>query len=256
MRSAGVVLSLLCATMSRGATEESAQKPADEEQELANLVAILSHETDVATKTRMNSDFVPGTVTVLQGDELEAMGIETAWEALSLVPGMQAVRDRGGLPSVMVRGLPFPFNSGNVRVLVNGLSLANEHAGINGISLQIPIQLVERIEVIRGPGSVVYGDFAFMGLVNIVTRAEGARLYARGGGDKAVSLGASLAISDPAYGFSLAATGAGWASTDAPAAAPRAAHESRGWGSLNLGYRGFSFTAEAVGRDIEQTNTV
>ncbi len=59
---------------------------------LPKLMAILNEETAVATQTRLNADFVPGIVSVLSGDELEAMGIETAWEALSLVAGVQALQ--------------------------------------------------------------------------------------------------------------------------------------------------------------------
>ncbi|MFT5369233.1 MAG: hypothetical protein ACI8V2_004207 [Candidatus Latescibacterota bacterium] len=56
--------------------------------ELEELMQILDEETTVATKTKLNSDYVPGMVTVLQGRDLEALGIATVWEALSLVPGM------------------------------------------------------------------------------------------------------------------------------------------------------------------------
>jgi iron complex outermembrane receptor protein len=183
-------------------------RPDSEARELEDLVAILSEETAVATKTRMNSDFVPGVVTVLHGDELEALGVETAWEALSFVPGILAVRDRVGLPSVLVR-VCRSVQLRQPRVLVNGAALARELAGINGTSLYIPIQLVERIEVIRGPGSVVYGDFAFMGLV---TSSRGRQARARGADH--VSL-ARLAHAGQRAGMSIAVSGSA-ASNDAP----------------------------------------
>jgi len=254
-RTTRVALVPLLASLASGALAQTPGPPSQSDaRELEDLVAILSEETAVATKTRMNSDFVPGVVTVLHGDELEALGVETAWEALSFVPGILPVRDRVGLPSVLVRGLPFPFNSGNVRVLVNGVALARELAGINGTSLYIPIQLVDRIEVIRGPGSVVYGDFAFMGLVNIVTRTAGARVYVRGGGDHALSLGAAWATPDNGAGMSIAVSGSGWASNDAAAAEPRELDERRAWGRLDLGYKGFSLSADGVSRSARQTN--
>ena len=62
------------------------QQQKGEEKELAELLSIVKQETDVATKTRMNSDYVPGIVSVLEGDDLEALGIATAGEALGLVP--------------------------------------------------------------------------------------------------------------------------------------------------------------------------
>jgi iron complex outermembrane receptor protein len=157
----------------------AAQQKGSEEKELSELLSIMQQETDVATKTRLNSDYVPGIVTVLQGDDLEALGIATAGEALGLVPGMQAVLDDRGAPAVIVRGIDFPFNSGNIQILINSIPLTRPDAGVNASALLMPVEQIERIEVIRGPGSVIYGDFAFMGLVNIITRQEGKRVYGR-----------------------------------------------------------------------------
>src|ERR1043166_2434157 len=152
------------------------QKQKGEEKELAELLSIVQQETAVATKTRLNSDYVPGIVTVLEGDELEALGVRTAGEALGLVPGIQDTRDNRGSDLALVRALDFPFNVGNVQVLVNSIAMARSDGGINTSALQIPVEQIERIEVIRGPGSVIYGDFAFMGLGNIITRKDGARI--------------------------------------------------------------------------------
>ena len=103
--------------------------PAEEQNELAELMSIVEQETEVATKTRMNSDYVPGIVTVLEGEELEALGIATAADALSLVPGMQATRDSRSSALVIVRGLDFPFNSGNIQILINGFLDLGERLG-------------------------------------------------------------------------------------------------------------------------------
>src|ERR1051325_6891738 len=144
-----------------------------DEKELKDLLAVVQQETQLATKTRMNSDYVPGIVTVLDGNDLEALGITNAGEALGLIPGILAARDRNGVPTVIVRGLDFPFNSGNIQIQINGISIVRADAGFNNAALLIPVEQIDRIEVIRGPGSVVYGDYAFMGLVNIITWGTG-----------------------------------------------------------------------------------
>jgi outer membrane receptor for ferrienterochelin and colicins len=225
---------------------------AAEGDDLAGLMAILSEETEVATRTRMNGDFVPGIVTVLHGEELEALGIETVGEALGLVPGLQSVRDTDGTPSVVVRGIDFPFNSGNVKVLINGVPLSRESAGINGVLLQTPVSQVERIEVIRGPGSVVYGDFAFMGLVNVITRTRGARAFLRGGSDDTFSGGGH--VFRKAGGWDIGLSAAGSTSDDAPIAAPRVAKEERAFASFLLRRGEVSLTAQGITRDLQQTN--
>jgi iron complex outermembrane receptor protein len=154
------------------------QPAGDEAEELQKLMQILDEETTIATKTRLNSDYVPGMVTVLQGEDLRALGISTVWEALSLVPGIQISRNGAGDPFATVRGLPFPFNSGNIKILINSVTMSRETSSLNTSVLLLPVEQVERIEVIRGPGSSVYGNFAFMGLVNIITEKADNRVFA------------------------------------------------------------------------------
>jgi iron complex outermembrane receptor protein len=172
-------LAILLTAFGAFAGDTPPQQARSEDKELEDLLSIVQQETEVATKTKMNSDYVPGIVTVLEGDELEALGIITAGEALGLVPGVFSVKDRLSNQSVISRGLDFPFNAGNILILINSIPLTRPDAGITTSALQIPVEQIERIEVIRGPGSVVYGDFAFMGLVNIVTRKEGSRGFVR-----------------------------------------------------------------------------
>jgi len=223
--------------------------PQGDEAELENLLQILSEETAVATRTRMNGDYVPGIVTVLHGDELAALGARTVWDALSLVPGIEAVRDGAGLPSVTVRGLQFPFNSGNVKVLVDSMPATRDNAGVNGMILDMPIQIVERIEVIRGPGSVVYGDFAYMGLIHIITRKTGTGLYGRydeGGG---VSGGFFAGGKTPeGLEYALSASAFGQGTTDLARRGP--GDDSRGFIFGSVKYGGFSVSNGVVARDL------
>jgi iron complex outermembrane receptor protein len=180
MKRTALFLGILLAALAARADDVTPPRPAaGEDKELAELLSIVQQETDVATKTKMNSDYVPGIVTVLEGDELEALGIENAGEALGLVPGIFSVRDRLSNRSVIARGLDFPFNNGNILILINSIPITRPDAGITTSALLVPVAQIERIEVIRGPGSVVYGDFAFMGLVNIITRRAGTGAYAR-----------------------------------------------------------------------------
>ena len=226
---------------------------AQEDPELAELLSVLEKETEIATKSRMNSDYVPGIVTVLEGEELEALGFDTVWEALALVPGVQPVRDGSASPSVIVRGIQFPFNNGNIKILVDGVPLSREAAGVNSTALFVPIEMVERIEFIRGPGSVIYGDFAFMGIVNIITRREGVRVFVRGDSQKAYSGGARLGIGTATspwqFGISLAALSA----SDTHAPVPRSAEEERHAAILTLRGGNFSLSGQVLQRDIGDT---
>lgn len=220
----------------------------EEDPELAALLEVLENETAIATKTRMNSDFVPGVVTVLESDEMEALGFETVWEALAMVPGMQPVRDPGATPSLIVRGIQFPFNNGNVKILVDGVPLTRESAGINSTALNLPVEAIERIEVIRGPGSVIYGDFAFMGIVNIVSRKQGTRLNVRA--DRDVRSGLVRFATPPSSRWQVAGTIANLGTTDAHVHRPRRADEERHAALVTVGRGNFTLNGQLVQRDI------
>jgi len=138
--------------------------------EMLELMEILEEETSIATKSKVNSDYVPGMVTVLNGDDMEALGKRTVWEALALVPGIKTLKNNTGTPLVVARSVPFPFNSGNIKIMVNSTTMSSEISGINSSILLFPIEQVERIEVIRGPSSSIYGNSAYLGVVNIITR--------------------------------------------------------------------------------------
>ncbi|HEY2323370.1 MAG TPA: TonB-dependent receptor [Thermoanaerobaculia bacterium] len=226
------------------------QQQKGEEKELAELLSIVQQETDVATKTRMNSDYVPGIVTVLEGDDLEALGVATAGEALGLVPGMVPQLDDRASESVIVRGLDFPFNNGNILILVNSIPLSRQDSGINSSALSMPVEQIERIEVIRGPGSVLYGDYAFMGLVNIVTRKEATRLFARAASPHPFyELGArsQWSAAGTKFGINLSR----YESNHTPAPANEgAATDDRWFGTASIEHGGFALTAETQRRSF------
>jgi outer membrane cobalamin receptor len=111
----------------------------------------------------------PDSVMVISGRELEARQQFTLGAALGSVPGV-TVRQSGGpgtLTSLFMRG----GESDYTLVLVDGVR-ANAFGG--GIDLsQVPLQDVERIEVVRGPQSALYGSDAIGGVVQVITRSGG-----------------------------------------------------------------------------------
>lgn len=224
---------------------------AEDEPELAELLAIVAEETEIATKQKMNSDFVPGIVTVLHHDELEALGMNTVLDALKLVPGVEPARDPISNPLVIVRGIDFPFNSGNVKILVDGIALNRESAGLNGSILLMPIEQVDRIEVIRGPGSVVYGDFAFMGLVNVVTRKSDSGFFAGGDSDETWLGGVRAAWGNEATATRGVLSVAGLDSDDTKFQKPRQASEQRSTSFLSVERGGLAVSAQLVRRNLE-----
>jgi len=129
----------------------------------------LDEVSEIATKTKLNIDDSPSFVTVLHSDKLLQLGADDVFEALSLVPGVQLKREASGVPVVIFRGVS---QKGEVKLMVDGVTINNSYRGSIYHYLDFPIEMVERIEVIRGAGSVLYGSGAISGVVNVITKSS------------------------------------------------------------------------------------
>ncbi|MCM2276835.1 MAG: TonB-dependent receptor [Oligoflexia bacterium] len=142
--------------------------------------------TAIATGTAKPERLNPGVITVLTIRDLERMGARTLGDALEGVPGLHVSRSSHRYTAkYLVRGISTTFNPQTL-VMLNGAPLTSLIRGDRSTVLQIlPISMVARVEIIRGPGSAVHGADAFAGVINIVTRS--AREI--GGTELAASLG-------------------------------------------------------------------
>lgn len=147
---------------------------------------ILQERVSVASNVVGEAEKQPVSVTVITAEQVRMSGARTLTEALTmLVPGYFAVQDQDDVIAGF-RGLA-PDNNSKVLLLLNGHNMNTEwffgppDSIINGMNLE----LIERIEVIRGPGSVTLGQGALLGVINIVTsnRLDGAAVHASGGQD-------------------------------------------------------------------------
>jgi iron complex outermembrane receptor protein len=136
-----------------------------------------------AAKREQSLGSVASAVTVLSGDRLRRFGYRTVAEALRGAAGLFIVDDRM-TERLGIRGLQIldDFNT-RILVLVDGATLNEPWNQFVGIGLDLPVNIddVERIEVVRGPVSSVYGTNAFFGIINIVTRGadRAPRAYGR-----------------------------------------------------------------------------
>ena len=143
---------------------------------LDDLLNELKEVTAIATHTKLNVDYVPGMVTVLHGDDLLKKGIFTLSEALKTVPGVEILISNEGQTKYIMRGIGESFSSGKVKFLINGRSM-NAAMSAASSAGTLPLELVERIEIIRGSGSSIYGEYAFAGVVNIILRKDRVAYY-------------------------------------------------------------------------------
>lgn len=187
----------------------------NESKELEQLLELLQEQTLLATKTRLNADYVPGMMSVLHGDELENKGVRTVWEALSLVPGVELSIEETGRKQVVIRGIGRTYASGNTKILLNGIAMNSAHLAHANPVMNIAVEQVERIEVIRGPGSAIHGEFALIGVINVITRKQNSRVFVNGGDNSSLGAGVMLSYKDENSPLNMNINLAGW-HTDGP----------------------------------------
>lgn len=113
-----------------------------------------------------------GATTILDRDIIRASGARDVTDLLRLVPGFQVGVNAGGRPVVSYHGLSGQISQ-RMQVYVDGRSLYAPYlfGGVDWSALSVPIDEIERIEVQRGSNSVTYGANAFLGVIQIITRA-------------------------------------------------------------------------------------
>jgi len=157
--------------------ERSVTIAANAETRLEGLTMVPVEEVEAASRAAESVEDAPASVTVITGQELRGMGYPTVWEALRGVSGVYLSDDRG-YATVGFRGFSRPGDYGNrVLVLLDGQPMNDNWVWSSyvGYDLRTDIEDVERIEVVRGPGSVLYGTGAFSGVINVVTRPRDAK---------------------------------------------------------------------------------
>lgn len=141
----------------------------------AQVQASLSFDggkTTAASKTETSVEDAPASITVITRDELRAFGYQTVAEALRAVRGLFGSNDRQ-YEMLGIRGFSPPGDVNNrVMVLYDGHSVADAVGGAAyvGRDLDTDLGSIERIEVVRGPVSSLYGTGAVFGVVNVVPR--------------------------------------------------------------------------------------
>ncbi len=120
------------------------------------------------TKSLISSKKLASPVRVISNQELSMMGAVSVKEALEKVASL-TISDSGGVQTLFYRG----FSDGNTKVLYNGVDLSDP-SGISGspIFSHIPVEDVERIEILSGSNSILYGTGAVAGVINIISNKK------------------------------------------------------------------------------------
>lgn len=134
-----------------------------------SLVELMNVEIVTVSRLIQKISEAPGFVTVISKKEIENSGARTILDILRLVPGFSSTINQFGLNEIEFRGFR-STNSSNIIFLMNGLSINNNvFGGATRIFDDMSVNNIKRVEILRGPGSAVYGSNAMLCVVNIIT---------------------------------------------------------------------------------------
>ena len=130
----------------------------------------------VASKKEEKMQDAPGIITVITAKEIRLFGARNIRELLNRLTSFQVINS-SFLPenTTTIRGQSVTKNDNHVLILIDGRPHRDSNTGGYNAALYLgfPISAIKKIEIIRGPGSVLYGSNAFAGVINIVTQPAG-----------------------------------------------------------------------------------
>ena len=133
---------------------------------------LMSIEIETAGKKKEKVSDIPASVVIITREEIKRYGYTSYLDILQNVPGFYMIDSYFWLGQVNfgVRGFFSDGTFNDVIILVNGVNqMGDSYGDYPDSKINVPVEAIDRIEIIRGPMSVMYGSGAFMGAVNIIT---------------------------------------------------------------------------------------
>lgn len=138
---------------------------------------------NLAVSQKLSARETPGIISVITSEEIQNSGARDLTDVLRMVPGFDVAQDLQFVLGIGLRGNW--ANEGKVLVMLDGQPLNDLLYQTVAIGNRFPVDAIERIEIIRGPGSAIYGGSAEYGVINIITKAaeslDGVGVYGTAG---------------------------------------------------------------------------
>jgi len=137
----------------------------------ASLEDLMNVEVTSASRREQRAADIPAAVYVITRDDIRRSGLTSVPELLRLAPGVEVARIDSSKWAVTIRGSNHRF-SDKLLVLVDGRTVyTRQFSGVHWDTLNVMIEDIDRIEVVRGPGGAVWGANAVNGVINIITKS-------------------------------------------------------------------------------------
>ena len=145
-----------------------------------SLEELMQIEVKSATKSSLSIQKAPSTIKVFTQEDFSKYSFNTLQDILNTVPGIQVQEYRAGHQLVWVRGVQQRYNN-KVLLIIDGVPMRDSYYGNFTIDESLPLDNIEQVEVINGPGSVLYGTNSFSGVISVTTKSKGKSIGARYG---------------------------------------------------------------------------
>ena len=128
----------------------------------------FNEEVTIATRHETPASKAPSIVTMITAEEIKNLGYRTLIELLRTIPGFEIRKEPAtGVVEPIVRGV---VGANKVKLMLNGHTVNTTNTGSAfGRFDDFPVENIKKIEIIRGPGSAMYGENAFLAVINIIT---------------------------------------------------------------------------------------
>lgn len=134
----------------------------------SELEAFINSLITVASQKASSTRESPSIVTLITAEEINKSGARDLVDILRLVPGFEFAFDGDNSIGIGVRGNW--ANEGKVLLQIDGVQVNDIFTGQIEFVNRFPLSSIKRIEIIRGPGSAIYGGFAELGVINVITK--------------------------------------------------------------------------------------
>jgi len=136
-----------------------------------DLEELMNTKVSIATKSDQLMSESPSVVSVITSEEIKNMGAREIADILQMIPGFDISTRYTGEYGIGVRGVKDSKTTSKILIMVDGVPTNQLFYG-NSIQMgyEINTDIIERIEIIRGPGSALYGRNAFSAVINIITK--------------------------------------------------------------------------------------
>src|SRR6185436_10159564 len=151
-----------------GVAQDTLKNGSDEPYYDLSLEQLMNIKISVASVKEMTSRESPGIITLITADDIKNLGARDLMDVLKVVPGFDFGTDVEGVVGIGVRGNW--AHEGKILLLIDGQQMNENLYSSLQMGNHYPVDNIERIEIIRGPGSAIYGDFAEYAVINITTK--------------------------------------------------------------------------------------